>query len=315
MTQTNQPVYGGQAVIEGVMMRGAKAFSVAVRDPQNNIVVHTEPLSPRIYGGWLIKTPFMRGVVMLWDALGLGTKALMFSAEIAGEEEEPAEKKSQPAAETPRDPAEIFKQPVMYGTVFLSLGMSIGLFILLPAFIAGLIARQEEAPLLTHVLEGVIRLVLVLGYIWGIGRIPDIQRVFAYHGAEHKTINAYEAGAELTPESVQKFPLEHPRCGTGFLLTVVIISIVLFSLLPSMSLALRLLIRIPLIPVVAGIAYEFLRFTAQHQDKAWVRMITKPNLALQKLTTREPDLEMLAVAIRAFQEVRSYDTAGERRAE
>lgn len=317
-----KPVYGGQAVIEGVMMRGARAFSVAVRNPEGEIVFHTEPLNTKIYDSVISRTPFLRGLTLLWDALGLGMKSLMYSAEVAGlDDEEDSDKDKAaatatvpteaPAEETEkkqyREPAEIFKEPAMVGTVLLSLGMAVGLFIVLPAFIAGLIVSTEEANLLSNVIEGVVRLVLVIGYIWGIGRMSDIQRVFAYHGAEHKTIHAFEAGAELTPESVQRFPLEHPRCGTGFLLTVVVISIFVFALLPPMGILLRLLSRIVLIPVIAGIAYEFLKFTAARQDKAWIRFITKPNMALQRLTTRQPSLDMLEVAIKAFQEVRQFD--------
>ena len=148
-----------------------------------------------------------------------------------------------------------------------------------------------------------MRLLLLIGYIWIIGRLPDIKRLYGYHGAEHKTINAYEAGAELTPKSVAQFSLQHPRCGTAFLLTGVVLSILFFSLFPPMSIPVRVLTRIVFLPVVAGIAYEVIRFTARHQDKAIIRAITKPNLALQNLTTREPDEGMLTVAIAAFNEV------------
>ncbi|MEM7798876.1 MAG: DUF1385 domain-containing protein [Chloroflexota bacterium] len=331
--QSNKPLYGGQAVIEGVMMRGKNAFSVAVRDPDDNIVVHTEPLNPRIYNSFISRTPFLRGITMLWDALGLGMKALVFSAEVASDEEE-EEEASPPSEPTKPDtdeasevvtrtPSDIFAEPMMVGTVALSLLFSVGLFIATPAFIAGFFIRETEQNLFSNFVEGLVRLSLVIGYIWAIGFIPDIQRVFAYHGAEHKTINAYEAGSELTPQKVQTFPLEHPRCGTGFLLTVVIISILLFSLIPPLSemvtayqdrpsewiinLVFRIFTRILFIPIVAGIAYEFLRFTAAHQDKRWVQIITRPNLALQKLTTREPELDMLEVAIEAFNQVRNVD--------
>ncbi len=312
MASENQ-LYGGQAVIEGVMMRGRHAYAVAVRDPHKNIVVHTEPLNPHIYDSVISRTPFLRGLTMLWDALGIGIKSLMFSADIAGEEEKQEAGGGGEEAPEERDPRAVFKEPMMVGAVLLSLAMSIGLFIALPAFLAGLFVYNPDNHLASNLLEGVVRLVLVIGYIWGIGRIPDIQRVFAYHGAEHKTINAYEAGAELTPESVARFPLEHPRCGTGFLLTVVLISIILFSLIPpldagfALNLLFRVLSRILLIPIVAGIAYEFLRFTARYRHIAFVRAVTRPNMALQRLTTREPDLDMLAVAIEAFSRVRAID--------
>jgi uncharacterized protein YqhQ len=152
-----------------------------------------------------------------------------------------------------------------------------------------------------------VRLAILIGYIWVIGWIPDIRRVFAYHGAEHKTINAFEAGAELTPESVSHFSLEHPRCGTAFLLTLVILSILVFTLVGPLPLGLRLVSRIVLIPVIAGIAYEYIRWTASHLDSPFVRWIVKPNLALQRLTTREPNLEMLEVSIAAFNAMRSAE--------
>ena len=160
-------------------------------------------------------------------------------------------------------------------------------------------------------IEGFIRLVFLVGYVWLIGRLPDIRRLYGYHGAEHKTINAYEAGAELTPASVARFPLEHPRCGTAFLLTVVVISILIFTLLPSLTIPVRILSRILLLPIVAGIAYEYIRFTAKFQENPIIRLITKPNLALQRLTTREPDEGMLAVAIAAFEQVMAFEQGQE----
>jgi uncharacterized protein YqhQ len=223
----------------------------------------------------------------------------MFSAEVALEEEKEEE----------GSPANVFEGPMQWGTVALSLSLSIGLFFVLPAFLAGQIENffGLESHLLSNAIEGFIRLTLLIGYVWLIGRLPDIRRLYGYHGAEHKTINAYEAGAELTPASVARFPLEHPRCGTAFLLTVVIISILFFTLLPPLSIPVRILSRILLLPVVAGIAYEFIRFTAKHQDNTLIRLITKPNLALQRLTTREPDEGMLAVAIAAFEQVLVFE--------
>lgn len=311
-----QPLYGGQAVIEGVMMRGKNAFSVAVRDPENNIVIHTEPLNPHIYDSFISRTPFLRGLTLLWDALGLGVKSLMFAADVAMPEDEKETQNSagldgETAVE--KDATDIFQQPVMIGTLILSLAMSVGLFIALPAFIAELTIPAAEQHILSNLVEGAIKLTLIVSYVGLIGFLPDIKRVYGYHGAEHKTINAYEAGAELTPQSVKTFPLEHPRCGTGFLLTVMLISILIFTLVPqpdgglAIRLGFRILSRIVLVPVIAGISYEFLRFTAKHQDKLWIRIITKPNMALQKLTTREPDLDMLAVAIAAFEQVRNID--------
>lgn len=293
--------YGGQAVIEGVMMRGSKALAVAVRDPQGDIVVHTEPLDARIYGGGLARVPFLRGLTLLWDALGLGIKSLMFSADVALAEEESL---------TDGEPQKVFEGPAQWGTVLFSLAFSIALFFLFPAFLGDLAARwlaSGSHTVVSNIIEGAVRLILLVGYIWIIGLMPDIKRLFGYHGAEHKTINAYEAGAELTPSSVARFSLEHPRCGTAFLLTVVIISILLYTLLPPMSLPVRLLSRLLLLPIIAGIAYEYIRFTGKHQDNAIVRLLIKPNLALQRLTTREPDESMLAVAIVALERVLAYE--------
>jgi uncharacterized protein YqhQ len=290
--------YGGQAVIEGVMMRGSKTLSVAVRNPKGEIVVHTETLDPRIYGGRLAKIPFLRGITLLWDALGLGIKSLLFSAEVALEEEKEEEA------------SKIFEGPLQWGTLLLSLGMAVGLFFVIPTVIAGQLGVWLNlSHFVDNLVEGFIRLTFLIGYIWVIGLLPDIKRLYGYHGAEHKTINAYEAGADLTPPSVANYPLEHPRCGTAFLLTVVVISILFFSLLPELSIPLRVLSRILLLPVVAGIAYEFIRFTAKNQQNPLIRAIIKPNLALQRLTTREPDHEMLAVAIMAFKQVLISETA------
>ncbi|MDX1614048.1 MAG: DUF1385 domain-containing protein [Candidatus Promineifilaceae bacterium] len=291
--------YGGQAVIEGVMMRGSKALSVAVRSPSGEIVIHTEDLDPRIYGGRLAKIPFLRGLTLLWDALGLGIKSLMFSAEVALEEEKEP------------DQGNVFEGPAQWGMVAFSLSLGIGLFFLLPAFLASLSESWlglAPAGVASNLIEGAIRLALLVGYVWAIGLMEDVKRLYGYHGAEHKTINAYEAGADLTPAKVADYPIEHPRCGTAFLLTVVVLSILLYSLFPPLSIPLRLLSRLALLPVVAGIAYEFIRFSARNQDKRLIRWITVPNLALQRLTTRQPDEGMLEVAIAAFQEVLARET-------
>jgi uncharacterized protein YqhQ len=292
--------YGGQAVIEGVMMRGTKALAVAVRNPEGEIVVHTEPLDGRIYGGKLAKIPFMRGLILLWDALGLGIKSLLFSAEVAIEEEGDPENDN---------PAAVFEGPAQWGTVALSLTFSILLFFILPTFLSERIELWlgVTSMLVANLIEGVIRLIILVAYVWAIGLVPDIRRLYGYHGAEHKTINAYEAGDDLTPAKVATYPIEHPRCGTAFLLTVVVVSILVYSLLPQLALIPRILSRLILLPIVAGLAYEFLRFTAQHQDNALIRLIIQPNLALQRLTTKEPDHDMLEVAICAFEHVLAYE--------
>ncbi|MCD6303159.1 MAG: DUF1385 domain-containing protein [Anaerolineae bacterium] len=279
--------YGGQAVLEGVMMRGERDWAAAVRDPNGHIVVRREPLTAAVYRSRFLKLPFVRGLTLLWDSLGLGLSALIWSADVALEEE-----------------GESLSGPLAWGTMALSLGFGVGLFILLPAFLTGLVDRYVASGLASNLIEGGIRLALLVGYMAAIGTMPDIRRVFAYHGAEHKTINAYEGGSELTPEAVSAYPREHTRCGTGFLLGVVVIMVFLSTLLGRPPLLVRLLTRVLLIPVVAGIAYELLKLNARLYDKsAVVRIITAPGLALQRLTTREPDAGMLEVAITALKAV------------
>ena len=283
------PSYGGQAVLEGVMMRGTRALAVACRAPDQKIVLHIEPLSS-LYRGRFSKIPFIRGLLGLYDALGLGFRSLSFSANVAGGEEVK------------------FEGPVAWGTIAASLAFGIGLFFLAPAAVAQAGETWLGFPsYLGNILEGVIRLGLIVGYLWIIGFMPDIKRLFGYHGAEHKTINAFEAGVELTPASVAKFPLEHPRCGTAFLLTVVIFSILLFTLLGPLPGWLRLVSRVALIPVIAGIAFEYIRFTARHLNNPLVKILVVPNLLLQRLTTREPDEAMLEVAITAFNTMREQE--------
>lgn len=286
--------YGGQAVIEGVMMRGQKAFAVAMRAPDGSIAVHTEPLAS-IYRSGITKIPFLRGVILLWDALGLGMRALTLSANTQTGEDEKLE------------------GPALYLTLAVSLSFGIGLFFLLPTSVGGGVEYWltqnglNYAYWFGNLAEGVFQLLLLIGYVWAIGFMPDINRVFQYHGAEHKTINAFEAGAELTPETVEKFPIEHPRCGTAFLLTLVLFSIILFSLLGPLPFYLRIISRILFIPVLAGIAVEYIRWTANNLNNPIVKLLIKPNLALQLLTTRPPDREMLAVAIESFQSMRKAE--------
>ncbi len=295
MAERNIPLYGGQAVIEGVMMRGRSYMAVAMRAPDGKIVVHSEALSP-IYRSAAARIPFLRGLVLLWDALALGARALALSANTqAGEEEEKLE--GLPLALT----------------MLLSLGFAIGLFFVAPAGIGHLVEDFFDlSPLASALVEGGLRLGVLVGYLVLIGRVAEITRVFGYHGAEHKTINAFEAGAELTPGVVEKFPIEHPRCGTAFLLTVVVFSIVLFALIGPMALLPRLALRVLLIPVLASLAYEYLRLTARYFHNPLVRLLVAPNLALQRLTTRPPDTGMLEVGIAAFQEMKRLEDQAEK---
>lgn len=340
--------YGGQAVIEGVLMRGASTAAIAVRNPQGQIVIHEQPLNKTLYRGRIARTPFLRGLVGLWDAMGLGTRALMWSADIALSEEEKTKS--------------TFDGPIGFATIAVSLLIGIGLFFLLPTTAATGIGNllgitsaanaavvenvdsatgettspdttnstktettppvavtqagsggqpfifYEALPIgweatVINFIEAIIQLGILVIYISVIGQMKDVKRLFGYHGAEHKTINAYEAGAELTPEIVAKYPIEHPRCGTAFLLTVVFVSVFVFSLLGRPPFIWLIISRVVLIPVIAGISYELLKWSASNIHRPWVRVIVKPNLMLQHLTTREPDLHMIEVAITSFKRV------------
>lgn len=270
-------------MIEGVLMRGQSAYAIAVRAPDRSIHIQTEPLGG-LHRSSLMQIPFVRGLLILWDSLSLGTRALAYSANVQAEDE-----------------SERIEGSSLTLTLLGSLAIGIFTFVLLPAGAAHLLQRWIEIPsLATNLVEGLIRLLLLIGYIWSIGRVPEIERVFGYHGAEHMTIHAYESGVELTVEQVSKFPRAHPRCGTAFLLTVVIISILLFSLLGPMPLASRLLSRLALVPVLAAIAYEYIRLSARFAGLPIARLLSWPNLALQRLTTRQPAPDMIEVAITSF---------------
>ncbi len=286
---TSLPTYGGQAVIEGVMMRGSRSVAIAMRAPNHQIVIHTEDLAG-IYKSRLTKIPFLRGLVALWDALGLGIRALTISAN----------------TQTGQD--EKLEGPQLFFTLGFAIVFAVALFFLIPAGIG-----QFTETLLRwnswwgNLVEGIVRLLILIGYIYLIGLMPEIRRVFAYHGAEHKTINAFEAGEELTPQKVARYSLEHPRCGTAFLLTLVLFSVLFFSLLGPLPIQWRLLSRVIAIPLLAGVAYEYIRWTAKHMGSPLVQLLVKPNLHLQRLTTREPDLEMLEVSIAAFNAMRTTE--------
>ncbi len=275
--------YGGQAVMEGVMMRGRNSMAVAVRHPSGKIVIHNEPLESPLYTSRWWRLPFLRGLVVLWDTLALGMRSLIYSANVALEEEEVE-----------------FRGPAVWGLVLVSLAFAIGIFFLVPLLLVGLIDRFITSALVSNLIEGVLRLGIFLGYVGLIGLLPDIRRFFAYHGAEHKTINAYEAGAPLDPASVAAYTTAHTRCGTGFLLFVLVLSILVFALLGRPPFVWRILSRLLLIPLIVSLVYEFIKFAARHQDNPLLRALVSPGLLLQSLTTREPDEEMLEVAIAAL---------------
>ena len=283
------PSYGGQAVIEGVLMRGKRWMAMAMRKPDGTIEIMKEELGA-IYQGPIRTIPVLRGLIALWDALVLGTRMITVSANAQSGEDEKIE------------------GPALYGTLAVSLVIAIALFFLAPAGAAQLGEKYLGwNAWVGNVIEGIIRLGLLIVYVWAIGFMPEIRRVFGYHGAEHKTINAFEAGAELTPESVATFTTVHPRCGTAFLLTLVLLSIVVFALLGPLPLFWRFASRILLLPLLAGLAYEYLRFSADRIGSPIMRALIAPNLWLQKLTTREPDLPMLEVAIQAFKTMKAEE--------
>lgn len=279
---------GGQAVIEGVMMRNGSLVATAVRRPNGDIVYKKTYISENRKK--ISQIPFVRGAVVLFDSLVIGMKELTFSVNESEENEE----------------EQLTNKEAIMTTVF-SLGLGIGLFIVLPSLISSFLFAGNKT--YTNILEGVLRLVFFLVYIWAISFSKDIKRVFEYHGAEHKTIYAYENDKELTPENAKEFTTLHPRCGTSFLLTVMLIAIIVFSsidyLLPTpetlyMRVILRVVLRVALMPLIAGLSYEFQRFSSKHLDNLFIKLLATPGLALQKLTTKEPDLKQLEVAIVAM---------------
>lgn len=276
---------GGQAVIEGVMMRGPRYTATAVREPDGNIVVDSYTTSSISDKYPILKKPMLRGCVALYESLVIGMKALAFSAKAAGEEEEEMTNKE-------------IALTMAFSTV-----VAIGLFLALPTYAAKLIPGIGDNHFLLNIIEGCIRLVLFLAYIWGIGQTKDIQRVFQYHGAEHKTIHTYENDMPLTVENVRRHSRLHARCGTNFLLIVMVTSIFVFAFLGWPSLWERIVSRVVLMPVVAGIAYELIRL-AGRSENGFVKFLITPGLWLQYMTTREPEDDQIEVAIRALEAVR-----------
>jgi uncharacterized protein YqhQ len=325
--------YGGQAVVEGVMMRGRKTAAMAVRCPDNSIYIYEEMLNPKLYQNRLFRLPFLRGMLLLWEMLVLGTRLMTVAANIASGAIDPSTLSDMPPAHPrasseepgqevpprtafrralPPVPDESERPPQIGGvalaiTLIVSLGFAIAVFFLGPLLITGLFHRQIGEGWLNLTVEGVVRLALLVGYLYLIGRIPDIQRVFGYHGAEHKAINAMESGDPLDIPHVRRASRVHTRCGTGFLLLVMVVSIFVFALVGSPSLFLKIISRIVLVPVVAGIAYELMRLGAANYRFRVVRWLLAPGLALQGLTTREPDDSMLECAIAALERVLTRD--------
>ena len=280
----NHLMVGGQAVIEGVMMRGPKLTATAVRDPNGKIQVETKDVHSISDRYPILKKPMLRGTVSLIESLVIGIRSLSYSAKMAGEEDEQLSDKE------------------MAGTILFALVLASILFIAIPTGAARLFHVITEDPFFLNLMEGFLRLAIFLGYIWGISRMKDIRRVFQYHGAEHKTIHCYEAGLPLTVANVQRFSRLHPRCGTNFLLIVMLVSIFVYAFLGWPSLIERIVSRILLLPVVAGISYELIRFAGRTTNPVALKLI-KPGLWLQYLTTRPPQDDMVEVAIESLKAV------------
>lgn len=286
---------GGQAVLEGVMMRAPRAIAIAVRKPSGEIVVKREPMPPLSERFPIVKLPILRGAVALFTSLVLGIKALNFSANEAIEEE---------IDENGESKKEELTSWALAGTMTFAFVFGIALFFFLPLYLTKLLIPViGDNNIIFNLVDGVIRVIIFVIYIWAIARMDDIQRVFQYHGAEHKTIFAFENGEPLTLEGVKKYSRLHPRCGTSFLLIVMLVSIVVFSLIPkAWPFIWKALARVVLLPLIAGISYEFLKWSAKNDHHPLVKLIITPGLALQRLTTREPDDDQLEVAIRSVKE-------------
>jgi uncharacterized protein YqhQ len=275
--------YGGQAVIDGVMMRGQRTLVTAVRHPRGEVVTDTQVLSP-LYSGKARRMPFVRGVIVLVESLALGIKSLMYSANVSLEEDE---------------------QKISGGMIWLimvvALGLVVTLFFIVPLLLTKLL--HIDSPLLFNLVDGLIRIVIFVLYLRLMGLMADLRRVFAYHGAEHKTVNAYEDGAPLDIENVRRYSTAHVRCGTSFLFAVVIISVLVFAMVGIRATWLMVLSRIVLVPVISGISYELIYFAGRHADNPVARVLSRPGLWLQSLTTREPDDGQIEVAIVALRKV------------
>jgi uncharacterized protein YqhQ len=286
--------YGGQAVLEGVMIRGPRTMAVACRRPDGDIIVHREELGG-VYAGAIRRMPLVRGAIVMWETLALGVRALIFSSNVAlGEEEKGTE-----------------SGPI-WGTLLISMALVVAIFFVGPLLLTDWLEGLLGSHLLVIVLEGFVRLAVVVGYVGLIGLMPDVRRVYCYHGAEHKSIHALENGDPLEAAYVQRYPTAHVRCGTSFLLTVVVVSIVVFGLVGNPDLWIRVLSRIILIPVIASISYEVIRLGGAFESNPITKVLMWPNLALQALTTRQPDDSQVEVALRALKEVLAAEGVLER---
>jgi uncharacterized protein YqhQ len=277
---------GGQAILEGVMMRGVSTWAAAVRTPEGEIEITSEPVVSWARRHRILRIPVVRGVVALAESLKIGFRALAFSANAQMDEDE--------------EPIGGFTWGL---TVALSLALAVGLFFVIPVGLTSLIKEQLGSAVLFWLVEGVVRTAIFIGYIAAISRLPDLRRVFEYHGAEHKTISCFEAGDELSPARAARYSRLHPRCGTSFLLIVMVLAIFVFAPLGLPEWYWLVLSRVLGIPLIAGLSYEVIKWAGRNRRKAWVRTLMWPGLMLQNLTTREPDHDQLAVAIASLEEV------------
>jgi uncharacterized protein YqhQ len=281
---------GGQAVLEGVMMRGPRNWAVAVRKPDGEIAQVARSIDPLMARHWTLRLPVVRGVVALGESLSIGFRALSVSANYAAQEEEQGDE----------EPAEIGRWALAFAFL-VAIGFALMMFKVGPALLTDLLPISNGGWFV--LVEGVIRVTVFVLYLTVLSFIPSLRRVFQYHAAEHKAINAYEAGEELTPENAQRHSLIHPRCGTAFLLWVMVVSVFVYALLGRPTWYWLIVSRIVLLPVIAGIAYELIRFAGKHSDNRILMTLLAPGLWLQRLTTREPSLDQLEVSIKALKEV------------
>ncbi len=294
--------YGGQALIEGVLMRGRDAIAVALRHPDGRIVWSDELLGGGFRGTRRAKLPLVRGLVVLYETLVIGTRWLIRSAGVAAAEELPQATTSDGRT---ADAADLGKGSIALMLV-ITLVLGLGLFFFVPLIVARFLAGDQPG-IVERVVEGIVQVAIFLGYLILIGRTSDVRRTFQYHGAEHMTIHALEAGDPLTVEAVRKYPTAHPRCGTEFLVVVILISIITFSIVGRQSLPVMIISRIVLIPVIAAVSYELLRFGARHRDSALIRALFAPGIWVQKITTKQPTDDMIEVAIVSMEQAMTAD--------
>lgn len=292
----SRPAYGGQAVIEGVLMRGQRTVALACRRPDGGIYRYRETIASPLQRSRLARLPLVRGVVVLWESLLYGTRMLMRSADVQLEGTPDAAKAGTPGTA---------------GIMAVSLGLALLVFVGVPYAATQLLGRALPSATALNVVEGLIRIGLLLAYVWGISFLPDIRRVFAYHGAEHMTIHAFEHDQPLDPAHVEPYPTAHPRCGTAFLLLVVLVAVIVFAFMPRSNIAIDLASRLLLVVPVAAISYEILKLGAAHEGNPLVRAVVWPGLLLQAITTRRPDAAMIEVAIASLEEAIAGDQVGQ----